>query len=127
MKNLPAFHSDKLAFGPAVLKAMQNGLGPIQLGDPLKKTLPDVAEALGSGEGELIAQMSHEELNRGFRAKDQAVGESAVFGATGNSDSTLLPGMKSRAGRLQKTQKRLSLAAKIKVYREAYLNLNCSL
>ena len=180
MKNLPAFYSDKLAFGPAVVKAMQHGLGPIHLDDPLEKTLPRVAEALGkrvqelvvctmnrprhaelikeirragsalrlisdgdiaaavapslpdsgvdlyvgiggSPEGvlaaaalralggdmllrmwprddlerkELLTQMSDDELERVFRASDLVTGESAVFCATGISDSALLPGVK---------------------------------
>ena len=180
MKNLPAFYSDKLAFGPAVVKAMQTGLGSIQLDDPLEKTLPRVAEALGkrvqdlvvctlnrprhaelikeirragsalrlisdgdiaaavapslpdsgvdlyagiggSPEGllaaaalralggdmllrmwprdevekrVLLAQMRPEELSRVFRASDLVTGESAVFCATGISESAMLPGVK---------------------------------
>lgn len=180
MKNLPAFYSQKLAFGPAVVKAMQGGLTPIQLDDPLEKTLPRVAEALGkrvqelvvvvlnrprhaeliqeirragsalrlisdgdiaaavapslpdsgvdlycgiggSPEGvltaaalralggdmllrmwprdraereELLAELSVMELSRIFRAHDLVTGESAVFCATGISDSAMLPGVK---------------------------------
>lgn len=180
MKNLPAFYSTKLAFGPAVVKAMQNGLDPIQLDDPLVKTLPRVAEALGkrvqelvvvalnrprhaelikevrrvgsalrllsdgdiaaavapslpdsgvdlyvgsggSPEGvlaaaalralggdmllrqwprdeaervELLAQMSAEDLDRVYHARDLVNGDSALFCATGISDSPMLPGVK---------------------------------
>ncbi len=180
MKDLPTFYSDKLAFGPAVVKAMQGGLEPIQIDDPLEKTLPRVAEALGkrvqelvvctmnrprhaelikeirragsalrlisdgdiaaavapslpdsgvdlyvgiggSPEGvlaaaalralggdmllrmwprddaerkELLGQMTEAELSRVFRSRDLVTGESAVFCATGISDSAMLPGVK---------------------------------
>jgi fructose-1,6-bisphosphatase II len=43
---------------------------------------------------ELLAQMSHEELSRVFRASDLVTGESAVFCATGISESAMLPGVK---------------------------------
>lgn len=180
MKNLPAFYADKLAFGPEVVKAIQSGMEPIRLDDPLEKTLPRVAEALGkrvqelvvctlnrprhaariqeirrvgsalrlisdgdiaaavapslpdagvdlyfgiggSPEGvlaaaalralggdmllrmwprddaeraELLGQMSVAELSQVFRASDLVTGESAVFCATGISDSAMLPGVK---------------------------------
>ena len=180
MKNLPAFYSNKLAFGPAVVRAMQNGLGGILLDDPLKNTMPRVAEALskrvqelvvvvlnrprhaelikeicrvgsalrlisdgdiaaavapslpdsgvdlycgigGSPEGvlaaaalralggdmllrmwprdeaertQLRAEIGDAELNRIFRAPDLVTGESALFCATGISDSAMLPGVR---------------------------------
>jgi fructose-1,6-bisphosphatase II len=180
MKNLPAFYADKLAFGPAVVQAMKNGMAEIRLDDPLEKILPLVASALGkrvqelvvctlnrprhaelireirkagsalrlisdgdiaaavapslpdsgvdlycgiggSPEGvlaaaalralggdlrlrmwprddaerqELLAQMSAEELNRVFCARDLVAGDSAVFCATGISDSAMLPGVR---------------------------------
>ena len=43
---------------------------------------------------ELLTQMSADEFNRVFRATDLVTGESAVFCATGISDSALLPGVK---------------------------------
>ena len=180
MKNLPAFYSTKLAFGPAVVKAMQCGLDPIWLDDSMEKTLPRIAEALGKrvqelvvvvlnrprhaeiikhirqvgsalrlisdgdiaaavapslpdsgvdlycgiggspegvlaaaalrslgGElllrmwprdeaerGELLSQMSEGELDRVYGSRDLVSGESALFCATGISDSALLPGVK---------------------------------
>ncbi len=43
---------------------------------------------------QVMAQVSPEELNRVYRVDDLVVGESALFCATGISDSTLLPGIK---------------------------------
>jgi fructose-1,6-bisphosphatase II len=47
MLHLPAFYSMKLAYGPAVVKALADGAGPITLDAPLDTTLGCVADALG--------------------------------------------------------------------------------
>lgn len=39
MVSLPAFYSEKLAYGPAVVEALREGCRPVQLGDPLEQTL----------------------------------------------------------------------------------------
>jgi fructose-1,6-bisphosphatase/sedoheptulose 1,7-bisphosphatase-like protein len=46
VRNRPSFYSRKLACGPAVVKAMREGMEPIALNDPLEKTLPKAAQAL---------------------------------------------------------------------------------
>jgi fructose-1,6-bisphosphatase II len=43
---------------------------------------------------EVAAQVSSEEMNRVYRVDDLVVGESAIFCATGISDSALLPGIR---------------------------------
>lgn len=60
MLNLPSFYSRKLSYGPAVVKAVQQGMEPIEVNDPLEKTLPKVAQALGKRVAELVVVM----LNR---------------------------------------------------------------
>ncbi len=60
MRNLPSFYANKLAFGPAVVQALREGMEPIHLDDPLEKTLPKVADALGKRVAELVVVM----LNR---------------------------------------------------------------
>ncbi len=180
MRNIPAFYSNKLAYGPEVVRAIRLGAESISLDDPLEQTLRTVAAALGkrvqelvvvtlnrprhahiinevrrvgaalrlisdgditaavapslpdsgvdlycgiggSPEGVLTAaalralggeillrmwphdeveraslleQLGEAELNRVFRAADLVTGESALFCATGISDSSLLPGVK---------------------------------
>jgi fructose-1,6-bisphosphatase II len=54
MVNLPAFYSEKLAYGPAVVQALRQGCHPIQLDDPLEQTLHTVAAALGKRVQELM-------------------------------------------------------------------------
>jgi fructose-1,6-bisphosphatase II len=180
MRNVPSFYSNKLAYGPEVVRAIRQGMAPIHLDDPLEQTLRAVASALGkrvqelvvvtlnrprhaaiisevrrvgsalrlitdgditaavapslpdsgvdlyygiggSPEGVLTAaalralggdmllrmwprddverasllqQMSQHELDRVFRSSELVTGQSALFCATGISDSPLLPGVK---------------------------------
>jgi fructose-1,6-bisphosphatase II len=54
MLNLPTFYSTKLAYGPEVVRAIANGMEPIQLDDPLETTLNRIAEALGKRVPELV-------------------------------------------------------------------------
>jgi len=54
MRNLPAFYSRKLAFGPELVRAMDRGLDPIELDESLEITLPRVAEALGKRVQDLV-------------------------------------------------------------------------
>ena len=180
MRNLPAFYSDKIAFGPAVAGFLQDEGAPCLLDYPVPRVLQFVARALGkrvrdlvvttldrprhaelirsvrqAGAGlrmvsdgdiaaavapslpgtgidlymgvggspeavlaaaalkclggdiqvrmwfhdeahraEVAAQVSAEDLTRVYRADDLVIGESALFCATGISDSSLLPGIK---------------------------------
>jgi fructose-1,6-bisphosphatase II len=180
MRNLPAYYSDKVAFGPAVAGYLRDEGAPCLLDMPLPQVLRLVARALGkrvpdlvvttldrprhaelianiraSGAGlrmvsdgdiaaavapsltgtgidlymgvggspeavlaaaalkclggdmqarmwfhdethraDVARQVSAEDLTRVYRADDLVVGESALFCATGISDSSLLPGIK---------------------------------
>lgn len=54
MRNLPSFYSTKLAYGPAVVKAMEEGMEPLSLESPLEHTLGLVAKALDKRVPELV-------------------------------------------------------------------------
>lgn len=54
MKNLPTFYATKLAYGPEVVRAMEKGMPPISLDDPLEITLQRVAEALDKRVAEVV-------------------------------------------------------------------------
>lgn len=60
IQSIKSFYSLKLAFGPAVVEAVRNGMDPVALRDPLEKTLPKIAQALGKRVPELVIVM----LNR---------------------------------------------------------------
>jgi fructose-1,6-bisphosphatase II len=60
LRHIASFYSRKLAYGPAVVRALREGMAPIGINDPLEKTLPKVAQALGKRVPELVVVM----LNR---------------------------------------------------------------
>lgn len=60
MKHIASFYSRKLAYGPGVVRALAEGMEPIALHDPLEKTLPKIARALGKRVPELVVVL----LNR---------------------------------------------------------------
>lgn len=60
LQHIESFYSRKLAYGPTVVRAIRAGMEPIALNDPLEKTLPKIAEALGKRVAELVVVL----LNR---------------------------------------------------------------
>ena len=180
LRNLPSFYAIKLAYGPAVVRAMEGGMEPLTLDAPLDQTFRLVADALGkrltdlvvmtmnrprhgdiiqqvrqsgaalrlitdgditaavspsledtgvdlyygiggSPEGiltaaalkalggdmllqmwprddeerkRILSEIGEEELRRVFHSDDLVLGDSAIFCATGISDSPLIPGVK---------------------------------
>lgn len=60
MKNIPTFYTEKLAYGPAVVNAIEKGMEPFDLDTPLDKVFHLVADALNKRVNELVVTM----LNR---------------------------------------------------------------
>jgi len=54
MRNIPTFYSTKMAYGPEVVAAIEKGMDPLRIDDPLEVTLKRVAEALGKRVPELV-------------------------------------------------------------------------
>lgn len=54
MRNLPSFYAHKLAFGPAVVDAVAQGMKPLSLDEPIGSMLPRLAEALDKRVQELV-------------------------------------------------------------------------
>jgi fructose-1,6-bisphosphatase II len=54
MRNLPSFYAHKLAYGPAVVEAVQQGMKPLSLDEPLGEMLPRLAGALQKRVQELV-------------------------------------------------------------------------
>ena len=73
MKNLPTFYATKMAYGPEVVRAIRDGMEPLQLDDPLESTLNKVAQALGKRVPELVVMT----LNRPRHAEIIAGSSSA--------------------------------------------------
>jgi fructose-1,6-bisphosphatase II len=86
MKSIPSFYSMKLAYGPAVVKALATGLPPIALDDPLETILRRVAQALGKRVGELVVVMLNRPRHSEFIAEVRRVG--AALRLIGDGDIT---------------------------------------
>ena len=86
MKSIPSFYSMKLAFGPAVAKALAAGLAAFALEDPLEAVLRRVAEALGKRVGELVVVMLNRPRHAAFIAEVRRVG--AALRLIGDGDIT---------------------------------------
>ena len=54
MRHLPSFYAEKLAWGPAVVKAIAQGMPAIELDHPIEDTLTKVASALGKTVKQLV-------------------------------------------------------------------------
>src|SRR4051794_25980633 len=54
MKNIPSFYAMKLAYGPDVVSAIDRGMEPFTLDDPLSTILSRIAEALGKRVSEVV-------------------------------------------------------------------------
>jgi fructose-1,6-bisphosphatase II len=86
MKSIPSFYSMKLAYGPDVVKALEEGLPPFGLDDPLETVLRRVAEALGKRVGELVVVMLNRPRHAEFIAEVRRVG--AALRLIGDGDIT---------------------------------------
>jgi fructose-1,6-bisphosphatase II len=86
MKFVPSFYTMKVAFGPAVVKAMAAGLPTICLDDPLKTILNRVAEALGKRVSEVVVVMLNRPRHADFIKEVRRVG--AALRLIGDGDIT---------------------------------------
>jgi fructose-1,6-bisphosphatase II len=93
MKSIPSFYSMKLAYGPAVVKAMANGLPPIAIDDPLETILPRVAEALGKRVGELVVVMLNRPRHAEFIAAVRRVGSALRLIGDGDITAAVAPSL----------------------------------
>jgi fructose-1,6-bisphosphatase II len=86
MTSIPSFYSMKVAYGPAVVQALADGLPPITIDDPLETVLRRVAEALGKRVGELVVVMLNRPRHAAFIAEVRRVG--AALRLIGDGDIT---------------------------------------
>jgi fructose-1,6-bisphosphatase II len=86
MRHIASFYAMKLAFGPVVVKALAEGLGPIAIDDPLEAVLRRVAEALGKRVQELVVVMLNRPRHAEFIAEVRRVG--AALRLIGDGDIT---------------------------------------
>ena len=93
MRNLPAFYSTKLAYGPDVVRAIAGGIEPIALDDPLEKTLEKVAAALGKRVAELVVMTLNRPRHAEIIARVRAAGASLRMITDGDITAAVSPSL----------------------------------
>lgn len=86
MQDIPAFYSMKLAYGPRVAQAIEGGLRPLALDDPLDLTLRRVAAALDKRVQELVIVTLNRPRHAAFIAEVRRIG--AALRLIGDGDIT---------------------------------------
>jgi fructose-1,6-bisphosphatase II len=86
MKSISTFYAMKVAYGPQVVHAINQGLTPIRIDDPLETVLSSVAEALGKRVQELVVVMLNRPRHAAFIAEVRCIG--AALRLIGDGDIT---------------------------------------
>ncbi len=93
MQNLPAFYSMKLAYGPEVVKAVNSGLEPITLDDPMETILHRIAEALGKRVQEVVVVMLNRPRHASFISEVRRAGAALRLITDGDITAAVAPSL----------------------------------
>ena len=93
MKNLPTFYSEKLAYGPAVVRAIELGMAPISLDDPIEITLAHVAKALDKRVSELVVMTLKRDRHNDFIAAVRKSGAALRLITDGDITAAVSPSL----------------------------------
>ena len=93
MRNLPAFYSNKLAYGPEVVRAIAQGARPIHLDDPLEQTLHTLADALGKRVQELVVVTMNRPRNAEIIRVVRRVGSALRLISEGDITAAVAPSL----------------------------------
>lgn len=94
MVNIPSFYVEKLAYGPAVTKAIRDGIvPPISLDLPFGHTLEIAADALGKRIGELVVTVLDRPRNQIYIDAVRSAGASLRLIADGDITAAVAPSL----------------------------------
>jgi len=93
MRNLPTFYSEKLAYGPEVVRAIKRGMPQISIDDPIALTLGRVAEALGKRVSELVVMTLKRERHDQFIASVRKAGAALRLITDGDITAAVSPSL----------------------------------
>ena len=93
MRNLPAFYSTKLAYGPDVVRAIAGGMDPIAIDDPLEVTLGKIAKALGKRVAEVVVMTLNRPRQAAIIAGVRAAGASLRMITDGDITAAVSPSL----------------------------------
>lgn len=93
MKNLPTFYSTKLAYGPEVVDAIERGMDPLSLDEPIEDTLRKVAQALGKRVSELVVMTLKRDRHNDFIAGVRKAGAALRLISDGDITAAVSPSL----------------------------------
>ena len=93
MTKLPTFYSEKPAYGPRVVHAIERGMLPIALDDPIAITLGRLAEALGKRVSELVVMTLKRERHDAFIASVRKAGAALRLITDGDITAAVSPSL----------------------------------
>jgi fructose-1,6-bisphosphatase II len=93
MRNIPTFYCEKLAYGPDVVKALNEGMEPFTLDTPLEVMLPQVAEALGKRVNELVVMTLNRPRHEDLIASVRKVGAALRLIMDGDIAAAVTPSL----------------------------------
>lgn len=93
MSNIPSFYCLKLAYGPLVVKALASGMESINIDDPLEKTLPKIANALGKRVQELVVMTMNRPRSKPFMDAVRKSGAGLRMVTDGDITAAVAPSM----------------------------------
>ncbi len=93
MRPIPAFYSEKLAYGPQVVEAIQAGMPALSLDDSMETILNRVAEALGKRVREVIIVMLNRPRNAEAIAEVRRIGAALRLITDGDIAAAVAPSL----------------------------------
>jgi fructose-1,6-bisphosphatase II len=93
MKNIPAFYSTKLAYGPDVVKAIAAGMTAFTLDDPMETILSRLAEALGKRISEVVVVTMDRPRHAAIIAEIRRVGAALRLITDGDITAAVSPSL----------------------------------
>jgi fructose-1,6-bisphosphatase II len=93
MRNLPTFYSEKLSYGPKVVRAIEAGMPQFSLDDPISQTMSRVAEALGKRVSELVVMTLKRDRHNDFIAAVRKAGAALRLITDGDITAAVSPSL----------------------------------
>ncbi len=93
MKNLPTFYATKLAYGPEVVDAIERGMEPVSLDEPIEHTLNKLAKALGKRVRELVVMTLKRDRHADFIAAVRNAGAALRLISDGDITAAVSPSL----------------------------------
>src|SRR4051812_7320300 len=93
MRNIPSFYATKLTYGPEVAHAIEGGMEPISLDDPLEQTISKVAKALDKRVSEVVVMTMNRPRHTEMIKEIRRIGASLLLISDGDITAAVSPSL----------------------------------